>query len=215
MAPFGLAMFAAACSNTIPAGMVYLMALAGTIIGFGTTEGLNFLVSSLILIALILMLKPGYLVADRNEKRKLGKYVLLSVFLVQAVPMIFKGMLFYDLITSVSTAVVTYIFYKIFSNSLIVIHKFEEKKAFTIEEVIGASLLIAIAVSALGELSVFGLEIRNIISILLVLILGWKNGVLVGATSGITIGAVLRNYWYGRADYDCFLRIIGHDSRFV
>ena len=184
-------MFAAACSNTIPAGMVYLMALLGTMVGFGTGEGLNFLVSSLILIALILMLKPGYLVADRNEKRRLGKYLFGSVFVVQAVPMIFKGMLLYDLITSVSTAVITYIFYKIFSNSLIVIHKFEEKKAFTIEEVIGASLLISIAISALGEFSILGLEVRNVISILLVLILGWKNGVLVGATSGITIGAVL------------------------
>ena len=31
----------------------------------------------------------------------------------------------------------------------------------------------------------------NILSILIVLILGWKNGILVGATGGITIGVVL------------------------
>ena len=29
---------------------------------------------------------------------------------------------------------------------------------------------------------------RNILSILIVLILGWKNGVLVGTTAGVTIG---------------------------
>ena len=32
---------------------------------------------------------------------------------------------------------------------------------------------------------------KRILSILLVLVLGWKNGVLIGATSGVTIGATL------------------------
>ena len=44
---------------------------------------------------------------------------------------------------------------------------------------------------ALGDTAVFGYSVKNILSILLVLILGWKNGILVGATSGITIGVVL------------------------
>lgn len=43
---------------------------------------------------------------------------------------------------------------------------------------------------ALGDTAVFGYSVKNILSILLVLILGWKNGILVGATSGITIGVV-------------------------
>ena len=36
-----------------------------------------------------------------------------------------------------------------------------------------------------------GLSITNILSVMLVLFLGWKHGLLVGATSGITIGMVL------------------------
>ena len=56
---------------------------------------------------------------------------------------------------------------------------------------IGASLLLSIAVCGFGDLSLFGLNICNILSILIVMILGWKNGVLVGATSGVTIGVTL------------------------
>ena len=52
-------------------------------------------------------------------------------------------------------------------------------------------MLLAIAVCAVGDLSIFGFSIKNILSILIVLILGWKNGMLVGATGGITIGVVL------------------------
>ena len=105
--------------------------------------------------------------------------------------MFFRSFLLYDLLLAIMVAVITFIFYKIFANSIIMLKEFRNKKAFTIEEVIGTSLLLAIAVCAVGDLSIFGFSIKNILSILIVLILGWKNGMLVGATGGITIGVVL------------------------
>lgn len=51
--------------------------------------------------------------------------------------------------------------------------------------------MLAITFCAFKGLKIFGYSVQNILSILLVLILGWKNGMLVGATSGITIGTVL------------------------
>ena len=45
-APFGLAIFAAACSNKIPVGILYIAVLIGTTIGFGLTGTLSFLLSS-------------------------------------------------------------------------------------------------------------------------------------------------------------------------
>ena len=87
----------------------------------------------------------------------------------------------------------TYIFYKIFVNSITVIIDFTTKRAFTIEEVMGTSLLLSITATAFESLDIFEFSISNILSILIVLVLGWKNGMLVGATGGITIGVVLRN----------------------
>ena len=51
--------------------------------------------------------------------------------------------------------------------------------------------MLSIAVSAFGDFSILGLSIRNIISILIVLVLGWRNGILVGTTAGVTIGITL------------------------
>ena len=62
---------------------------------------------------------------------------------------------------------------------------------FSIEELMGASMMITIAFSALTPVHIFGFSVKNILCILVVLILGWKNGMLVGATGGITIGIVL------------------------
>ena len=51
--------------------------------------------------------------------------------------------------------------------------------------------MLTIAVCCLGNLKIFDFSIRNIIAIFIVLVLGWKNGMLVGATAGITTGVTL------------------------
>lgn len=189
--PFGLAIFAAACANLVPIGMVYIITIIGSFIGGGVEAGLNYLLTSLVFIVMILIFKPWYQEKYKSERKKLGLYVFLSSFLVQAFGMVFNGFLIYSLFSSVLTGIITYIFYKIFANSLIVIKDFSIKSAFTIEEVVGASLILSISASAFGDFAIFGLAIREVLGILIILVLGWKHGILLGATSGITIGAVL------------------------
>lgn len=190
-APFGLAMLAACYSNRKPVGIIYLLVLIGTFIKFGFIGLGVFLLTSILFIALVLIIRPNFEEEERNEKQKLGIYVFISSFVVQAGKMLFAGFLVYDLITAIAIGLVTYIFYKIFANSIIVVCEFGDKKAFSIEEVMGASLLIAIAFVSFSSLKLWGLSITNILSVMLVLFLGWKHGMLVGATSGITIGMVL------------------------
>ncbi len=126
-----------------------------------------------------LLFKPWYEEEYKSERRKLGKYVIMSVILVQAVQILFKGFLLYDMFLGVVTAVTTYIFYKIFSNSLIAISEYGITKAFTVEEVVGASLMLAISATAFRGFQIFGFEIKTVLCILIVLILGWKKGILI------------------------------------
>lgn len=191
VAPFAMAIFAACLSNKIPAFIVYVLTLLGTFIGLGGEHTLSYLLTSLLFVVMTLIFRPKEGLEYENEKLKLGKYVFLSSFLVQASKMFFGNFMVYDLLVSTMIGISSYIFYKIFSNSLIVINEFGKKRAFAIEEVIGASILVAICASSFREFAIFGFELRTILSILVVLILGWKNGVLVGGTTGITIGTIL------------------------
>lgn len=191
IAPFGLAIFAAACSNKIPSVILFLINGVAVLFGFGVNEFLAYVLTCLIFIVGILITRPKTIDDNRNEKKKLGFLLFTATTLVQISKMFFGEFVVYDLLVSVMAGVITYIFYKIFSNSLSVIYEFKIKKVFSIEEVIGASLLLSIAVSAFSSINVFGLSVTNILSIMFVLILGWKNGMLVGATTGITIGVVL------------------------
>lgn len=188
--PFGLALLAAAFSNGQAIGIMYILSLIGTFIRFGTNNLLTYVVTSLTFFILVLLIRPK-IQEGVNEKRKIGVHLFFAVFLVQVVPLFFRTFYVFDLLTSIMLGMTTYIFYKIFVSSISLIKEFGTKKAFTIEEVMGTSLLIAIAISAFGDLNIFGFSIKNILSILIVLILGWKNGILVGATGGITIGVVL------------------------
>lgn len=188
--PFGIAIIAAALSSNMPVGIMYVISLISTFIKFGPNSLLTYILTTLVFFVTILIKRPK-IQDEVNEQKRLGMHLFISTLIVQVVPMFFRSFILYELLTGVMLSISTYIFYKIFSNSITVIREVGIKKVFSIEEVIGTSLLLAIAFMALGDAAVFGYSVKNILSILLVLILGWKNGILVGATSGITIGVVL------------------------
>ena len=188
--PFGIAIIAAALSSNMPVGIMYAISLISTFIKFGPNSLLTYILTTLVFFVTILIKRPK-IQDEVNEQKRLGMHLFISTLIVQVVPMFFRSFILYELLTGVMLSISTYIFYKIFSNSITVIREVGIKKVFSIEEVIGTSLLLTIAFMALGDTAVFGYSVKNILSILLVLILGWKNGILVGATSGITIGVVL------------------------
>ena len=82
-APFGLAIFAAVCSNRIPLGIVYIATCIGTLIGFGVNGFLSYLLTTLMFIAMTLIFRPRR-EEDRNEKQKLGVYIFISAFYIVA-----------------------------------------------------------------------------------------------------------------------------------
>lgn len=190
IAPFGIAMLAAVLSNSIPVAIVFVLIGIGNTISFGISSTLNYILMSLILLFSILIKPPKYN-EDNNEKRKLGLRLFFVCLIVKLGSLIFKEFMIYDLLLTLMFSICVFIFYKIFSNAIPVLINFGEKNAYSIEEVMGASLTMAVAVSAIGNVLVFGYSIKNILCILIVLIMGWKNGILVGGTAGITVGTVL------------------------
>ena len=181
ISPFAISFLAAMISNYKSIGIVYVLTLIGTFISFGTNSLLTYFLTTLVFFVLILIKRPKE-IEDVNEQRRLGGHLFLSVFLVQAVPMFFSSFYVYDLLISVMLAILSYVFYKIFTNCIFMVEQFGTKRAFSIEEVIATSVLMAFCTCALKDVNIFGYSLRNILSILLILILGWKNGMLVGAT---------------------------------
>lgn len=188
---FSISLLGACISFSVPALGVVVISLIGNLIKFGVGGALGYIITTLILVASVFIIKPRYNEQERNEKIKIGKNIFLASILIGILQISMETFTLYDVLSTITLAIITLVFYKIFVNSLVVVKEFYKNRAFSIEEVIGASLLFAIAVGAFGDLSIYGFNIRNVFSILIVMILGWKNGILVGATSGVTIGVTL------------------------
>lgn len=191
ISPFSISIFGACIANSVPLLGIVLFSLIGTSIKFGVSGALTYILTALVLIITMFIIKPIANDEEKNEKIRLSKNIFIAYMIIQLANVGISGFTLYDILSCISISIITVVFYKIFVNSIIAFRDFYETKAFSIEEVLGASLMLAIAFGAFGELSIFGFSIRNILSILIVMILGWKNGVLVGTTAGVTIGVTL------------------------
>lgn len=191
VSPFSIAIVGASLAGGVPAIGIVLAGLLGNYIGAGITGVLNYTIIIIMLLVLMSIKPPKENDEYKNEQMQIASHIFFSIVLITIARLILTKLTVGELLANITLAIFSVVFYKIFVNSITVIKELTEKRAFSIEEVIGASLLISIAIASLGELSILGLSIRNILCILIVLILGWKNGILIGTTSGVTIGVTL------------------------
>lgn len=191
MSPFSLSIIGAAVAYEIPVVGILLFAFLGNTISCGLQGIINFIITGLIFFSSFFIKEPKYNDSNRNEKVLLSKRLFCASLIVNVLKIFINQFLIYDLLVAIVFSIIVVVFYKIFVNALSVITNYNEKMAFSIEEVIASSLLVSIAFCAFGNFKIFGFSVRNVLSIFIVLLLGWKNGILIGTTSGVTIGITL------------------------
>lgn len=192
---FSISMLGACLSSSVPILGIIIISFIANFVKYGAGGALGYFLTAFVFIVALFIIKPRYNDKERNEKIKIGKHVFFSILIIQIIKFAIAGFTLYDVLTGITLSIIGLVFYKIFANSIVVLQEFWEKRAFTIEELIGASLILAISVATFGDFSLFGFNIKNILSILIVMILGWKNGILVGTTAGVTIGVTIRSHY--------------------
>ena len=188
---FSISLLGACFASSVPLLGIIVISLIGNLIKFGANGALDYFLTTLVMMISLFILKPVYNELERNEKLKVGKNIFIATLIVQIIKFAMSIFTIYDIISTITISIIAVVFYKIFVNAITVLQDFNRKSAFSIEEVIGASLLLAISVGAFGNTNIFGFGIKNILSILIVMVLGWKNGILVGTTTGVSIGVTL------------------------
>ena len=154
VSPFSIAIVGACLASGVPAIGVVLVGLIGNIIGAGTIGALNYILIILMLLILLFIKPPRENDEYKNEKIQISGHIFFSVIFVMIAKLILTKFTIGDMLLHITLAIFSVVFYKIFVNSLIVIEEITERRAFSIEEVMGASLLLSIAVSAFGDFSI-------------------------------------------------------------
>lgn len=190
--PFAVAMLGAFCSLNIPVGILVVICSIGTYLRFGVVSTIIYVMTAVTFIVTIMIARPKKITGtEENEKIRLAKYLVISTFIMQVFKFIVMDMLVYDVLQSILYVGAVYVFYKIFVNSINVIRLYGTQKIFSIEELIGTSLLLSIAISVFGDVTIYDISICNVLCIFIIMVMGWKNGMLVGATLGVTIGVTI------------------------
>ncbi|MBP3595995.1 MAG: SpoIIE family protein phosphatase [Clostridia bacterium] len=186
--PFGLSIIAACLGTEIPIAIVFLVSSLSVLIFQGANSFGVFLFTCIVYFLLAIIIKPKYALEERNEIVKTGGKLFWACFIVNLINNIRGTFLMYNLFMGTIISALTYAFYKIFVNGIVVIRDFNIKKAYSLEELVGAAIIIGLASTALSSINILGINLSNVIIILLILVLGWKNGMLLGGVSGISIG---------------------------
>lgn len=182
--PFGLALLAAITDARFPLIVPLVLISAITGISFGGICLFKFLISSLIFIIMKSFIKENTRIGNAAK-------VLFATAISETIVLLMSETLIYDAVMAAFMSTTTAIFYLIFSEGLPVVLELRQRKIDSHETLMAAGILIAVAISGIGNAAILGLSIRSIICILVVLLLGWKRGATVGIISGVSISLIL------------------------
>lgn len=190
-APFSIAIVASCVGNYVPIVGVFISCILGIAFTGNMNLLLEFILISAIYLFLVLVMKNNVAVDERNESMKTGGKVFWAVLLLMYFKNYTQDAFIYRVFMSAVMGAVAYVYYKIFVNGITIIDNIKEKKVYAIEELIGMVILISIASLGLTRIPFFGMNISNIIILFMIMFLGLKNGMMVGATSGLAIGLAI------------------------
>ena len=194
VAPFSIAILAACVGNSIPIIGVFISIIIGICLTGNMNILLEFILISVIYFVLVLLFKNKVAVEDRNEGIKTGGKVFWAVLLVMYFKNFKHDAFMYRAFMSSVIGAITYVYYKVFVNGITVVENIRQKKAYSVEELIAMTVLIGVASLPLSKIQVFDLNLSNIVIIFMIMFLGLKNGMMIGATSGVALSLAICMY---------------------
>ncbi len=183
--PFSLAMLGAIKAINVPLAIPIVLMSIAIKLCFGGTYLLKFLVSAVLFVGIKSFIKL--------EDTKIGNtcIIMFSSIIAEIVGLSLNGLLLYDSLLAIYSTIVTGIFYLIFAEGLPVIYSYAKPKIYSAESLISAGVLLAVIVCGFGDIGILGITVRGVISILIVMLLGWKRGAAIGAATGLSVSLVL------------------------
>jgi len=181
LTPFGIAFI----SSYLLAGKrnwyVMISAILG-ILSFHGISGMDYIIS-IVLIGLVYRFIGNKLSAIKSS------IVIVMTFIgVKIAYIAFQNKIYiYDLLLCAFEGLIVFTLSYMFSYG---VFSERSKQSKINEKVISTFVTIAIALSGIHPISVYGMSIKNIICILTILYFGYKKGSFIGSTIGITLGII-------------------------
>ncbi len=184
LTPFGIAFISA---YFIKYGSSYLIPLFASL-GILTVHG----VDSYQYISVIWFIFFTFKILNPKFKDSIIKtsiFSALSLLLLKSLYLVINDHYTYDLMLTAFEGVVVFTLTYIFAHSIPTIDT-TFNRVFSSEEIICGAIMLALAVSGLDSISIFGISIKNVVGIAIVIFFAFNKGPSIGTAVGITIGVI-------------------------
>ena len=182
--PFNYVMLAVASAFEVPLILVLISSVIGLAIG-GNTSSLILLLVFFLLYNLITAIVN---IEGINKKYTIFIKFFASIAILEIVFSFITGELFTELFKVLSYIAACGIIYLVAVTGMNVIINLKNGFVYTKEESIMMILTVAMLISAVSPISFFGFKLVEILALVLILIYGWGNGAILGATAGLMVG---------------------------
>ncbi|NLC69456.1 MAG: stage II sporulation protein E [Clostridiaceae bacterium] len=207
MVPFGLPFYIASHTLDISKIAVAFFVLIGTLTGGGKSKILT-TVSSMILYSILNAVLINKIFAkkantrDNSSKSMLNNVLNAKSYLTYAVPGLFscliieiiaaawQGMLLYDVLMAILNSLIVFIMVFIFCNFALLFDNSKDTHILSNEEMMSVIITFALSFIGLGEIKPAGFNVRNMTSVLAILIFGYRYGVNAGTAVGAITGII-------------------------
>lgn len=159
---------------------LYIVSFVSISIKFSFLTALQFISSVIILFIIRQMISSFKL----NNKRLLYFSIFSSIFINDILWSAFDKILLYDVIVAIIKGISAVLVYMLFSNFKLPYNNMSEKDMLISVAFTGIMLM------GLDNVSIFSLNVKNIASITLVLVIALANGVKYSALAGIILGTM-------------------------
>lgn len=183
--PFSFVMLGVASVFNVP----LILILVSSVIGIGISnigsEALFMLLGFFVLFSLITALLN---IEGISKRYSVFIKFMISSVLVMLVTNFIKGILFSAILSSLSNLVILAILYFVFVSGMYILTNLGKGYIYSTEENIAMIVVVALSLTVLKNVNILGFSLLNIILMTLILIYGWKNGAIIGATAGFVVG---------------------------
>lgn len=183
LTPFGISFIAA----YIILGKLNIFVLISTILGIFTFHGLKGMDYFIAIIVMSLLFNNS----DRLKNLSIISSSIASSILFTIVKFVFilisKPIFIYDIFTILFEGIVVFALTYIFCHSL---SMESAEMRYSSESLICGIITLSLMLTGMQNMSIAGLSIKRILSILIILYLGFSEGAFVGGVAGISLGLI-------------------------
>lgn len=163
--------------------------LWGGILGLCTVQNLYYIVRGVLVLG-TMFYAMGKMVTPKTKPWKASLIGSLCLFTVGIIGQWIIGNNVYSMLLLAFESVTTFILFFIYRSAIPLIIGRTARKVVSNEELISSGILISLTLLGMGELSIYGYSIKNILGIGAILIFSANLGSGAGAIIGIVVGVV-------------------------